>query len=159
MKKLLFLFVATASLMVSCDKNDESLQDQIPTLLGDWELKDFSYVTKINGTIVPNEEAGISIQVDDLIEFKENNVVITSKLDNETNERVFEQGTYEYNDSSKKLTFTFFDTDSQQSYKQNFDVLSFQRNELNLTNNVQIPLPGQSIELDLKFNYNRKNNK
>ena len=132
MKKILLLFVATASLMVSCSSDDNSSDNTEVSLIGKWGVDDYLLEAKINGEVISNEEAGIDVEIQkgDIIEFKSNNKVITSTFIEETNQWESVEGTYVYNESTSKISMTFFDEEDQMNYTEELDVLLLNSKQL-----------------------------
>lgn len=159
MKKFLLLFVATASLLISCDKNDDNNTVDNSTLLhGKWEVNDYLFEAKINGEVISTEEAGIEVefQKGDVVEFKSNNIVITSTLNKETNQWESIEGTYVYNESNSKLSMTFFDEEDQTNYTEELNVLLLNSNQLNVDAYYSETFQNQFFEVKMELYMNKK---
>lgn len=158
MKKLLFLFVATASLLVSCDKDDNNVADNSSLLLGKWEVDDYLLEAKINGEVISNEEAGIDVEIQkgDFIEFKSNNKVITSTLNEETNQWESVEGTYFFNESTSKISMTFFDEEDQMNYTEELDVLLLNSNQLKVGSFYSETYMDMLFEVKMELHFTKK---
>lgn len=158
MKKLLFLFVATASLLVSCDKDDNNVADTSSLLLGKWEVDDYLLEAKINGEVISNEEAGIDVEIQkgDFIEFKSNNKVITSTLNEETSQWESVEGTYFFNESTSKISMTFFDEEDQMNYTEELDVLLLNSNQLKVGSFYSETYMDMLFEVKMELHFTKK---
>ena len=110
MKKLLLLFVATASLLVSCDKSDDNNSVDNTTLLhGKWEAKSFDYSVTVAGepiNVEDDEDFELNGVVGTIFEFTSSNKVKISSYDDFDETWYTEEGTYVYNESAKTVTVT-----------------------------------------------------
>jgi len=117
MKKLLFLFVATSSLLISCGSDDAGSSETNAALLhGRWEAKSFNSTITIDGEPVDFDDADfddadfeISGVIGTIFEFKSNNIFKVTSYDEFDEEWTTDEGTYVYNEATKLVTMTTVD--------------------------------------------------
>lgn len=160
MKKLLFLFVATASLLVSCDKDDNNVADNSSLLLGKWEAKSFTAEATMNGTPIPMDDVEIGSVVGTVFEFTANNVVkITTyeEFDENDGEWTTEQGTYVYNVAQREVVVTLVDEVDQTTYTQVMKVNLLNNSNFNFRLEETETYEGIVFKLTMDVNCERKN--
>ncbi|RRJ91931.1 hypothetical protein EG240_05060 [Paenimyroides tangerinum] len=163
MKKLLFLFVASTSLLVSCGSDDNSSESAASSLIGKWEAKSFDYSITFDGEPVEDEDGEFEVNgvVGTIFEFKNNNIVlITSyeEFDENEGEWTTDEGTYVYNEAAKTITITSVD-----EFDGSLDVVEMKVNSLTNSNfnfslsdafDFEDDETGEEIEVVLKMDVN-----
>lgn len=162
MKKLLLLFVATASLLVSCSSDDNSSDNATSSLIGKWEAQSFDFSVTLGGQPIEleeDEEFEVTGVVGTIFEFKANNeVAVTSyeEIDENQGEWVTDHGTYVYNEAAKTITITTIDDfdGSPEVVVMKVDLLT--KSKFNFTINDKFEFEdeetGIEIEADLSLN-------
>ena len=162
MKKLLLLFVATASLFVSCDKSDDNNSvDNAALLHGKWEAKSFNAQATMNGTPVPIDQAEFDGVIGTVFEFTANNIVKINtyeEIDENEGEWSTEQGTYVYNVAKNEVVMTLVDNFDQTTYTQVMKVKMLNNSNFNFTLAETETYEGIVFTFILDVNCERKTN-
>ncbi|MDN3706302.1 hypothetical protein QW060_23085 [Myroides ceti] len=106
MKKALFILSFIAVGFVSCDKSDDNTTDSQSKLVGKWKVTSHTYSATVNNQPIPDEDIDLGNINGTIFEFKANNQMSVTLLDEDTNQWVTTQGTYVYNPSENKITTT-----------------------------------------------------
>ena len=158
MKKLLLLFVATASLLISCDKNDDNNTIDNSTLLhGKWEVKSFTAEATMNGTPIPLEDVEFSGTIGTVFEFYSNNKMKVTSYDDFDETWYTEEGTYVYNVAQGEIITTMVDSEDNSTYVQKMKVNALTNSNFNFSAEESETYEGMVIKLTMDFNCVRKN--
>ena len=133
MKKILLLFVATASLLVSCSSDDNSSDNTEVSLIGKWEAKSYDLSYTLNGMPIQAENVDADFEgvVGSVFEFNSDNtfkVTTYDRVDENNGQWYTDEGTYVYNQTKNEISL-IYDNDYSDIVK--LQVLSLTSSKLN----------------------------